>query len=78
VSVPTISSALLKKKKNRSNKPKNEKDDVEELSPNIVESNVYEYDKIENEPTYCFCNGISYGDMIQCDFDGVGNRLKLI
>ncbi|KAL3426679.1 phd finger domain-containing protein [Phlyctema vagabunda] len=23
-----------------------------------------------NEPTYCFCNGVSYGEMVACDGDG--------
>ena len=21
----------------------------------------------KNEPRYCYCNGVSYGDMIKCD-----------
>ncbi len=71
LSAPTLSCALLKKKKNRSNKPKKEKEEAEEFSPPVIESNLYEYEKVESEPTYCFCNGVSYGDMIQCEFDGV-------
>ena len=66
---------MLKKKKIRSSKSKKDKEEVEELSPYIAETNIYEYDKIENEPTYCFCNGISYGDMIQCDYDGVNYQI---
>jgi hypothetical protein len=27
------------------------------------------------EPTYCFCSGISYGDMIKCDNDTVSLKL---
>ena len=23
-----------------------------------------------NEPTYCYCNGVSYGEMVACDADG--------
>jgi hypothetical protein len=23
-----------------------------------------------DEPTYCYCNGVSYGEMIACDADG--------
>ena len=71
LSAPNLSGALLKKKKNRSIKPKKENEEAEEFSPAVIESNLYEYDKVELEPTYCFCNGVSYGDMIQCDFDGV-------
>lgn len=24
----------------------------------------------EDEPTYCYCNGVSYGEMVGCDADG--------
>jgi hypothetical protein len=24
----------------------------------------------EDEPTYCYCNGVSYGEMVACDADG--------
>lgn len=23
-----------------------------------------------DEPTYCYCNGVSYGEMVACDYDG--------
>lgn len=28
-----------------------------------------------NEPTYCFCNQVSYGDMIACDNPDVCNQI---
>jgi hypothetical protein len=38
---------------------------------NVEEPVIYEMEKPENEPTYCFCGGISYGNMIQCDYANV-------
>ena len=61
------------KKRNRSSKQKSkEKEEIEDLStPQIVEMAVSDFQEQENEPKYCFCNGISYGDMIKCDNDKV-------
>jgi hypothetical protein len=28
-----------------------------------------------NEPTYCYCNQVSFGDMIACDSENVGKAL---
>lgn len=27
-----------------------------------------------NEPRYCICNQVSYGDMVACDNEAVSNR----
>ena len=24
----------------------------------------------EGEPKYCYCNGVSYGEMVACDYEG--------
>jgi inhibitor of growth protein 4 len=31
-----------------------------------------------NEPTYCFCQQVSYGEMVACDNSDVSNMLCLI
>lgn len=31
-----------------------------------------------NEPTYCFCNQVSFGEMIGCDNHNVCNSLPMI
>jgi hypothetical protein len=35
-----------------------------------VHSDEDEMDIAEDEPTYCYCNGVSYGEMVACDADG--------
>ncbi len=67
--VASHSIALLKRKKNRS-KLKKQKEE-EELASVVYDNSIYELDKVESEPTYCFCNGVSYGDMVLCEHEGV-------
>ena len=67
--------SFLNKKKARTSskgvKSKVDKEIQEEIIQTIGEPLIYEQEKLENEPTYCFCNGISYGSMIKCDYDNV-------
>jgi len=68
-----VTPTFLKKKKSRPSKSSKGKDKEipEELLQNISEPLIYEAEKTDFEPTYCFCNGISYGGMIKCDYDNV-------
>lgn len=73
--VPT-SITLLKKKKSRPSKSsRKDKELDDELTQNISEPIIYDLEKQENEPLYCFCNGVSYGDMIKCDNDTVRKQI---
>jgi hypothetical protein len=60
------------KKRNRPSKQKSkEKEDTEELTvPQYADTVIPEFDQ-KNEPKYCFCNEVSYGDMIKCDNEKV-------
>lgn len=31
-----------------------------------------------NEPTYCFCNQVSFGEMVACDNPNVRNSLPMV
>ncbi len=64
-----------KKARSKSSKSKVDKEISEELIQGVSEPLIYEQEKTENEPTYCFCNGISYGSMIKCDYDNVSCNL---
>jgi hypothetical protein len=63
----------LKKKKIRPSKlgKKEKEEEIEEVMQNMDTLNYVDYEKQENEPIYCLCNGPSYGDMIKCDNDSV-------
>jgi hypothetical protein len=64
---------FLNKKKSRPSKSAKGKDKEihEEMLQNVTEPLIYEPEKIESEPLYCFCNSISYGAMIKCDYNHV-------
>jgi hypothetical protein len=63
----------LKKKKVRPSKlgKKEKEEEMEEIMQNMDTINYVDFEKQENEPIYCFCNGPSYGDMVKCDNDSV-------
>ncbi|KKA29094.1 hypothetical protein TD95_002787 [Thielaviopsis punctulata] len=43
-----------------------EEEDDEDAMPSVAEDEAED----ANEPTYCVCNGVSYGAMVACDADG--------
>jgi hypothetical protein len=51
---------------------------VEDDKITIDEPSVVELEIDPNEPTYCICNKVSFGEMIACDNDDVGLILTLV
>ncbi len=68
-----LQSNFLKKKKVKPSKlsKKDKEEELDDLGQTYAELNLTDYDKIEIEQTYCFCNGFSDGNMVKCDNDSV-------
>ncbi|KAJ2892727.1 hypothetical protein MKZ38_009432 [Zalerion maritima] len=43
---------------------------AEEAATSSVQGDDDDNNMDEDEPTYCYCNGVSYGEMVACDSDG--------
>ncbi len=59
----------MKRKKDRP-KSKKDKDEMDEFRQQYDYAPI-ETENYEAEPRYCFCNGVSYGDMVGCDNSSV-------
>lgn len=44
--------------------------DVEDPTSNNILEDEEDGEPDADEPTYCYCNGVSYGEMVGCDADG--------
>ncbi|KAK1481463.1 PHD-finger domain-containing protein [Colletotrichum cuscutae] len=58
------SSAVINTKTAKAAGQPEESDDVDESE---IQAGKRSYDYTEDEPTYCYCQGVSYGEMVACD-----------
>lgn len=42
-------------------------DDSDDVEESEIQAGKRSYDFTEDEPTYCYCTSVSYGEMVACD-----------